>query len=1036
TITITGSKAGKLHWGTNGWNLPSQNYWPQGTVAYSDGKSVETVLDPNKKIVTGPFNGINKVTQINFIFHYDDNSWAGEDIIPITSLPTDTDPPAIPGNVTITAGNGYIDLKWNANTELDLAGYNVYRSLSTDGDYIKINGNLITQNFYRITGLMNGTNYYFIVKAVDNWSPQNESDSSAVVSGKPALVDIIAPLAPKNLCASGQVEQIVLNWSKNLETDLSGYKIYRTQTSGSNYVLIKNITDSNVSSFTDTNVAAGHIYYYVLKAFDNAIPSNLSLYSNETSALVLEVHPPNPPTGLNGTAGNRMLTLTWTVPSGQYSGFNVYNLQSGGVLVKVNSDTITTNSFTINDINRVPLTNGTIYAFTVKTVSSRGVESSVNQEIRLMPVGLIDVMFIINMQTQSGFNYVRIAGDSLTPSWSPSSNELNYYGDSLYYITLQLLPSMNLQYKFIKAVPTNANWEKDFGVYPDNNRILTILDQGLNKMVVKTSWESSLYTSLPSVPSSLTATSGNNQVSLNWTIQRTPDITGVNIYRNGIKIAYIQSGNAYIDTGAVNNNSYNYYVKSVSITGIESEASNFISAVPVSPNKNGRISTNTTWDLLHSPYIIDGDLIIDTGIKLTIEPGVICQVNLVDNNNLGFNSSKIEIILCQNAGIISGGSVLFTSNSGTPQSGDWQGIVAAGSISDTLNNLIIEYASVGFELQNSAKLFKNTVYKNSTGVLIKNHNAAVSYCDITHNTTGIRIYGSSLNPRINFNNIFNNSGYSVENNNSGIVDAVNNWWGTTVIANIESKIYDSSDNAGVGKVNYMPVRTGIVDMIAPSYPENFSAQSGDRTVSLKWSAGSDTDIIGYNIYRKTSGEFIKINSSYIYSVFYNDLNLTNGTEYYYKISAVDISGNESLKSAEVYAVPRSINVVLEDRIIDGDFLDWKYADVRALDNCQDQYRLEDGYDDCRDIVALYSREGVNNYYFRIDLYELGINSEQNYLDIYFAIDFVSGGQVWLPDFMECQTTTDNAWELCAAIYNGTNYKLFKSDWSEINNGIT
>lgn len=71
-------------------------------------------------------------------------------------------------------------LTWNANTEIDLAGYKVYRSTSSGvyGDPIAtLQGNVTS---YIATGLQSGTTYFFVITAYDNAG--NESAYSSEVS--------------------------------------------------------------------------------------------------------------------------------------------------------------------------------------------------------------------------------------------------------------------------------------------------------------------------------------------------------------------------------------------------------------------------------------------------------------------------------------------------------------------------------------------------------------------------------------------------------------------------------------------------------------------------------------------------------------------------------------------------------------------------------------------------------------------------------------------------------------------------------------
>src|SRR5581483_4466911 len=95
----------------------------------------------------------------------------------------DTTPPAAPTGLAATAGNGSASLTWNANSESDLAGYNIYRSTTNGGPYTKLNSSLLTTRSYSDTGLTNGTTYFYVVKAQD--TSGNVSGSSAQVQATP-----------------------------------------------------------------------------------------------------------------------------------------------------------------------------------------------------------------------------------------------------------------------------------------------------------------------------------------------------------------------------------------------------------------------------------------------------------------------------------------------------------------------------------------------------------------------------------------------------------------------------------------------------------------------------------------------------------------------------------------------------------------------------------------------------------------------------------------------------------------------------------
>jgi rhamnogalacturonan endolyase len=98
------------------------------------------------------------------------------------------------------------------------------------------------------------------------------------------------------------------------------------------------------------------------------------------------------------------------------------------------------------------------------------------------------------------------------------------------------------------------------------------------------------------------------------------------------------------------------------------------------------------------------------------------------------------------------------------------------------------------------------------------------------------------------------------------------------------------------------------DMIAPSAPTGVSASPDYQTVILDWADNSESDLIGYNIYRSTTSgsDYVKLNSALLTDSNYTDIDVANGTTYYYVITALDISLNASANSSEVSTTPNLI----------------------------------------------------------------------------------------------------------------------------------
>ena len=90
---------------------------------------------------------------------------------------------------------------------------------------------------------------------------------------------------------------------------------------------------------------------------------------------------------------------------------------------------------------------------------------------------------------------------------------------------------------------------------------------------------------------------------------------------------------------------------------------------------------------------------------------------------------------------------------------------------------------------------------------------------------------------------------------------------------------------------------------APSISASGTGASTGSSVSLSWMPSSSSDVIGYNVYRGTisGGPYTKLNSSVIPLALDTDSAVSSGQTYYYVVTAVDSSNNESTDSNQAVA---------------------------------------------------------------------------------------------------------------------------------------
>ncbi len=197
---------------------------------------------------------------------------------------------------------------------------------------------------------------------------------------------------------------------------------------------------------------------------------------------------------------------------------------------------------------------------------------------------------------------------------------------------------------------------------------------------------------------------------------------------------------------------------------------------------NGDITSDTTWNLDGSPFIVSGNVAIQTNVTLTVEPGVEIKFD---------SSASLDVYGTVQCNGTNSQKILFTSNQNDHQPGDWTGIRMWDGSSGTFQYCVIEYASTGIYMYQDAS-------------------SNITHCTFRQNTRGIELrnrFGEIPVPIINYCSFLNNTDYNLYLStefgwSTTTINAKYNWWGSVDLNEISNGIYDYQDNGGMAVVDF------------------------------------------------------------------------------------------------------------------------------------------------------------------------------------------------------------------------------------------
>lgn len=473
-------------------------------------------------------------------------------------------------------------------------GYIIYQSLNENGVYSAINGT-ITGKTTTISGLSNGTTYWFYSKAVYGMQESSPSNKISITPGTTTQGIIDLTVDANALAASLTANDN--DWYK-FYTATSGTYTIETHGSVDTYMNLYSSDQTTNLAYDDDSGSSGcskieiHLnanswYFIKIRGYSTSTTGSytIDIKSPEANALF-------PPRNLTASAGNASVTFSWSEPvSGIPTWYKLYksNSENGSYQLV---GTYTSRNITISD-----LSNGTTYWFYATAVYSEGESISSNK------------VYTIPNATSQDVTTLSINAPATNASLiSNSNNWFKFYASTSGEYTIETHGNIDTYMILYQNDRNSIIQENDDGGSNNCSKITSTLSANTWYYIMIRGYNATTsgnYTidvlgssNVLSPPLNLTPTANDGGATLNWSSPASGTPTSYKIYKsNSVNGTFTLLGTFNNLTASLSNltngTTYWFYVTAVYSTG-ESSSSNIVSVTP----------TATTQEI--STLIIDG----------------------------------------------------------------------------------------------------------------------------------------------------------------------------------------------------------------------------------------------------------------------------------------------------------------------------------------------------------------------------------------------------------------------------------------------
>ena len=440
---------------------------------------------------------------------------------------------------------------------------------------------------YTVTGLDNGVEYEFQVRAT------NPLGSSAAV-GATAIPKLAVPDAPTNLMAAGGGNEVSLTWTLPTNaSEIDDVQVRWKATADLPFDVTDswiNLNDATATAYTVTGLVNGATYSFEVRAV------NMKGYGAAASIdATLGLTVPGAPTDFAVTTGDQQANLTWTLPANVNSitavevRHRLDSEQTWGIWVELGGTAIT---HTVTG-----LVNGATYTFEIRARNAKGPGAAASATVTLeltvpgAPTGL---------QVTTGDQQADL-------SWTLPGN-------------VNSITAVEVRHR-LDSEQTWGTWV-ELGGTAITHTVTGLVNGATYTFEVRArnakgpgaaaSATATLELTVPGAPTGFTATAGDTEASLNWTLPlNVNSITAVEVrhrldseqtWGGWLRLAATATGHTV--TGLVNGATYTFEVRARNVKGPGAAASATVTlelTVPGAPTglqvTTGDQQAELTWTL-------------------------------------------------------------------------------------------------------------------------------------------------------------------------------------------------------------------------------------------------------------------------------------------------------------------------------------------------------------------------------------------------------------------------------------------------------